>query len=130
MGEEKKKKAAAAAAAKEKAKDESEEEKLPEQPVETYEDIGEEPAKATLTEEELKTVHKTHQYPDLNTVALGSSYASFTLPTADEGFQSVDFVWSKEAQALDHLATWMKKKKLTIRVEDLKPGEWSTKRKE
>jgi len=99
----------------------SEEEPEEEEPVE----MDEEPPKAELTEEEKKMNFRSRKVKDLTAKALSSSFAKFTIPTADEGFDEIKCEWIKTAgKASEHVKTWITDKKLTTRVEDIKPSEW------
>jgi len=62
--------------------------------------------------------------PDLGEKTLVKSFADFSLPTKDEGFDDISFVWQDESACSKFLKDWVLEKKLTQRVEDLQPGEW------
>merc|ERR1712083_161586 len=55
---------------------------------------------------------------------LARSFADFTLPTKEEGFDEVRFEWAKEKACEEYLKAWVLERKLTQRVEDLQPGQW------
>mmetsp|Transcript_117415 Transcript_117415/g.339462 ORF Transcript_117415/g.339462 Transcript_117415/m.339462 type:complete len:1096 (+) Transcript_117415:106-3393(+) len=61
--------------------------------------------------------------PDISPEALCESYMKFSLPSKEEGFDEVRFVWQKEAKAKEYLKEWIHERKLTQKVEDLQPGE-------
>jgi len=125
--EEKKKKAEAARkAAKRKREGEDaeaeEEEKAEEEPkAETK--AEEEEVVVELTDAEKALVHRKRMVPDVSDGAIVKAYADFTLPSAEEGFDSVTYAWQPEAAVAKVLKDWIFAKKLTQRVEDLKPGE-------
>ncbi|CAJ1363719.1 unnamed protein product [Effrenium voratum] len=113
----KKKKAMEARMAKEKDSKEAEEAKP-----EEAEDVKmeEEPLVVELTEEEKAMAHRKMEVPDLTDRDLAKSYASFALPSSEEGFDEVSFAWSKDCEKI--LKDWVLSKKLTSRAEDLAPG--------
>ncbi|CAK0805472.1 unnamed protein product, partial [Prorocentrum cordatum] len=85
------------------------------------------PPKATLTEEEKKLFFRKPKNPDLSPMLLSTSFASFTIPDKEEGLAEVKYEWYKAAKASSFLKEWVSSKKLTVRVEDLQPGEWFAK---
>ncbi|MGB2203154.1 MAG: hypothetical protein ACPH5G_17620, partial [Pseudooceanicola atlanticus] len=42
----------------------------------------------------------------------------FSLPTTAEGFNDVQYAWSKGTQCQDYLKKWVAERKLSLRVED------------
>merc|ERR1740121_2504044 len=85
------------------------------------------PPKVALTDEEKKLFFRKPNNPDLTPMLLSTSFANFTLPDKEEGFAEVKYEWYKTAKASSFLKEWISNKKLTVRVEDLQPGEWFTK---
>jgi len=77
-----------------------------------------------LTEEENALVHRSTPIPDLTEQVIARTYADFTLPSKDEGFDKISFLWSPEDEAEKTLKEWIFKRKLTQRVDDLQPGHW------
>lgn len=65
-----------------------------------------------------------HSIPDVDEKTLGLSYSDFSIPSADEGFAKVDFVWQPRESTEDHVKKWRSDLKVTLKMEDLKPGEW------
>merc|ERR1712125_284871 len=61
---------------------------------------------------------------DLSFKDLSASFASFTLPTKEEGFDEIRYVWQKDEACAEYLKQWILEQKLTQRVEDLEPGAW------
>jgi len=126
--EEKKRKAEEARKAKEAARkkkegkeeDVEEEKKDPED--EKMEEVAEEPP-VELTEEEKKLWFRKLAQADLTDKALTASFARFSLPTKEEGFDGIDFAWASEAAATSFLKDYVLQKKLTSRAEDIKPGD-------
>lgn len=112
-GKETKAEDAEEAKAEEEVEEKKEDEKMeePEPPVE-------------LTEEEKKAWHRKQAIKDLSEAVLNSSYASFALPSASEGFDEVRYVWQKEEECANILTTWVRDRKMTQRVDDLEPGDW------
>jgi len=75
-----------------------------------------------LTEEEKKLWYRTTTLPDISDNALSKAYSSFTLPSKEEGFDEVTFLWQSEKDCAELLRKWILEKKLTQRAEDLTPG--------
>jgi len=77
-----------------------------------------------LTEEEQNMWARKSETPDLSQSALAKSFTSFSLPSSEEGFDSVSFHWQPEEACSVELSQFLKKLKLTTRVEDLEPSQW------
>merc|ERR1712129_187937 len=106
----------------EKEAKEGEEKKME---VEEEEQKEEEEKPIELTEEEKNTIwHPKLNSPDLSRQVLAKSFASFSLPQKEEGFDEIRFVWQKEPQCAEHLKAWMLQNKKTQRAEDLEPSDW------
>jgi len=75
-----------------------------------------------LTEEETKQCYRKLALPDIGEAALAKSYASFTLPTKEEGFDTISYDWQSEDSCASLMKSWVLEKKLTQRAEDLTPG--------
>eukprot|EP00927_Polykrikos_kofoidii_P038964 TRINITY_DN333_c0_g1_i3.p1 TRINITY_DN333_c0_g1~~TRINITY_DN333_c0_g1_i3.p1 ORF type:complete len:1000 (+),score=252.66 TRINITY_DN333_c0_g1_i3:111-3110(+) len=82
-----------------------------------------------LTEEEKQVVFRPKPLPDLTVATLNSCYSQFTLPEESEGFDDIMFEWEGEDDSKDCLKKWIHQYKLTCRIDDLKPGEWFSKKK-
>merc|ERR1712232_549390 len=95
-----------------------EEEKKEEEPPEEADVVVE------LTEEEKKVWHKKQALPDLSQMVLTKDYAKFSIPEQAEGFDEVRCVWQLLDECTKIMKDWVHEKKMTQRVEDLKPGEW------
>mmetsp|Transcript_38782 Transcript_38782/g.111988 ORF Transcript_38782/g.111988 Transcript_38782/m.111988 type:complete len:729 (-) Transcript_38782:48-2234(-) len=129
--EEKKKKAEEARKAKEAAQKKKAgkdvEEAKEEAPAEEAKEDSKMEAEDTpveLTDEEKKMWYRKLDTPELTEAVIGKWYASFALPTKEEGFDAVSFAWQDEAACASLLKEWISQKKLTQRVEDLQPGAW------
>jgi len=138
--EEKKKEAEAARKAKEAAEKPAEEgeggeekaaEEKPAEAEETKEAVEEKKeegadadAPITLSEEEKSVVHRKPPLPDISDRILAKAYADFSLPSKDEGFDDVSFVWQGQAECASIVKSWVLERKLTQKVDDLQPGEW------
>eukprot|EP00439_Symbiodinium_sp_Y106_P082149 s312_g21.t1 len=109
--EEKKEETEAAAA--EPAKPDEEMKKEDEPAPEEEEDLGDEPPKVELTEEEEK----------MSFLPKGAAFANFTIPEKDEGFDEIKFIWQEEEQSKEYLRKWVLETKLTTRIEDLQPSQ-------
>eukprot|EP00929_Paragymnodinium_shiwhaense_P027282 TRINITY_DN1604_c0_g1_i1.p1 TRINITY_DN1604_c0_g1~~TRINITY_DN1604_c0_g1_i1.p1 ORF type:complete len:844 (-),score=365.10 TRINITY_DN1604_c0_g1_i1:100-2631(-) len=131
LAEAKKAAAAKAAAAKgEEPPEDKEEEPEPveeeEEPEEEVQDEMEvEPPTVELTAEEKKVKFYKDKIPDLAPLAMSTSFSSFTMPTKDEGFAEIRYAWTKQAPQCDaYLKKWIIERKVTTRVEDIKPSSW------
>merc|ERR1712216_285852 len=78
----------------------------------------------SLTEEDKKVLFIKKNVPDIVPQEVSNSFSKFTLPDGDEGFDRIDFPWGSEEKCKEHLRSWSLAKKLTERVETLKPSEW------
>lgn len=88
------------------------------------EEVVEEEVKVELTAEEKKLWFRPKEVPDLTSKEMSSSYQKFTLPSKEEGYDELTFMWYKEAQSKEYLKKWVLERKMTQRVEDLQPSEW------
>lgn len=88
------------------------------------------PSKKAQDAVELTDEEKSLWFPqddkisDLTAKDISAHFADFSIPTKAEGFDEVRFVWSKQAISEEYLASWIKERKLTQRIEDLQPGNW------
>lgn len=76
-----------------------------------------------LTEEEKTWWHRKGPL-ELSQSELARSFASFAVPTEDEGFDSIRFEWLGADMAGDFLRDWVLQRKRTTRIEDIQPGKW------
>jgi len=95
------------------------EEKAPEEPEEDETEV-----KVELTEEEKAAPCRKVSTPDVQERVLCRSFADFTLPTKEEGFESIDFPWQPQSACSKVLKEWVLEQKRTQRVEELQPGAW------
>merc|ERR1712176_310322 len=58
-----------------------------------------------------------------------TSFQKFSLPTKDEGFDTIKYQWSPEAECEGIIKKYVLAKKNTTRVEDLKPSQWFKEKK-
>eukprot|EP00929_Paragymnodinium_shiwhaense_P082362 TRINITY_DN4338_c0_g2_i3.p1 TRINITY_DN4338_c0_g2~~TRINITY_DN4338_c0_g2_i3.p1 ORF type:complete len:813 (-),score=308.61 TRINITY_DN4338_c0_g2_i3:331-2769(-) len=85
----------------------------------------EEPAPvAELTEEEQKQWHMTSAVPDVAAKSFSKTYAKFSLPAKEEGFDELRFDWQPEAKCAEVLKKYILDHKLTQRAEEVKPSAW------
>jgi len=77
-----------------------------------------------LTDEEKAMWFRKTGVPDVSEQVVSKSYADFTFPTADDGFDEVSYKWQNEEASAKLLKDWVFAKKLTQRVEDIQPGAW------
>jgi len=108
------------AAAEEKKEEEAKEEAKEE----VKEEEKEEDGPIELSEEEKKICHRKKAAPDLTQSVIAKSYASFTLPSKDEGFDEIKYLWQPQAECVKVLKAFVHERKMTQAVEDLQPGEW------
>jgi len=126
--EERQKKLEAARKAKLAAnKKEGEEE--PEEKAEEKAPVPEEPAAepVTLTDEEKAIVFRKLEAPDMSPADVTKHFANFSVPASAEGFDAIDYLWQNATGSAAHLQEFVLGRKLTSRVESLKPGEWFNK---
>merc|ERR1712217_685174 len=81
-----------------KTEEEPEPEESKEEPKEEADAEMEDAAPVELTEEEKKTWHLKSANPDMSEQTLAKSYASFSLPSSDEGFEQVSYVSQSESE--------------------------------
>merc|ERR1719265_2445885 len=66
-----------------------------------------------LTAEDKKVPFRKLTQPDMTTADLASSFGKFTLPTKEEGFLEIKFVWSNQQACEKKLKSWKVTKKST-----------------
>jgi len=88
------------------------------------EDEEEEQPEVKLSDEELAMDFLPPILQDLTTQELNRSFPSFSLPEDSEAFDEIQYEWQGEAESKDYLRKWILNRKLTVRIEDLQPGEW------
>merc|ERR1712194_837769 len=92
---------------------------------EEMEDAEEDPPKVELTAEEKRQAFCKKNVPDLTAYNLNTAFVKFSVPEKDEGFDDIKYEWGKADKCKDYVRTWIQDRKLTTRVEDLTPSEWS-----
>merc|ERR1712187_562656 len=129
MGEEKKKKAdearkmRLAAAAKKAGKEVEEGEIKADEKME--ETVAEEPpAPVELTEEEMQIEFIKSDLKDISEKVFAKSYASFSLPVADEGFDEVRYDWDDASKCGETVRKFVLEQKILQKAEDLTPSDW------
>merc|ERR1719221_2056936 len=85
------------------------------------------PPKVELADEERKQFFRKPKQSDILAATLSTAFTSFTLPEKEEGFDDVKYDWYTKTKSGTYLKNWVLNLKLTLRVEDLQPGEWFTK---
>merc|ERR1712194_610567 len=78
----------------------------------------------SLTDEDRQVRFIKRDTPDVQAAEVSSSFAKFSLPDSDEGFDQIIYAWQPEDKCKDEMKQWQLNKKMTERVEDLQPGEW------
>jgi len=106
----------------EEKKDEAMEEKKEEKEAEEAEEETEAPT-VELTDEEKKVFFAKKDQGDLDFKVMNASFSKFSTPEMDEGFDDIVFEWQKGDKAAQYLKQWVLNKKLTTRIEDIKPGK-------
>jgi len=114
------------AAQKKKAGDESvaEEKEEEEKPVEEEKMDDVEDVVVELTEEEKATVHRKLPLPDLTEKVLAKTCSKFAMPTKEEGFKDIQFVWEGADKCEERLREFVLELKRTSKAEDLQPSAW------
>jgi len=79
---------------------------------------------ASLSEEEKALVFTKKPLPDVAPKLLASKYTKFELPVAEEGFDAIEFMWEPLDVCAAALSKYIKNKKLSTPIENLKPSEW------
>lgn len=102
-----------------KEEEEDEEEKEEEEP-----EDDEEPPTAELSETDKKVWFRKRQFPDLTEYVLNTNFSKFTLPEKQDGFEDIRYEWAKAPQSKEYLKEWVLGRKLTTRIEDIKPSVW------
>merc|ERR1719510_723833 len=77
-----------------------------------------------LTKEERSAWFRKPTVEDLSKKELSQTFSSFMLPSEEEGFDEVRYVWQPREACESYLEAWIRERKLTQRVEDLQPGTW------
>merc|ERR1712039_180630 len=88
------------------------------------EPLNETPPKVELTAEEKKIHYFKSQCPDMTGYLLSTSFATFSLPEKDEGFDDITYSWTKGTKAQEYIKKWILERKLSTKVEDLVPSKW------
>merc|ERR1719161_1712315 len=109
----------------EKAQESAEEESADDEEADVkMEEDDEEPPRVELDDQEKLQLFRKSVVTDLSSWTLAASFSKFTLPDKSEGFDEMKFEWYKEKEAAEYVRSWVLERKLTIRIEDLRPGEW------
>merc|ERR1712151_404476 len=74
---------------------------------EEEEEKVEEEIKVELTEEEKNMLFRKRDIPDLTPKELALSHSKFTVPTQDEGFDAINFVWHPAGECEKYLKQWL-----------------------
>jgi len=129
----KKKKAEEARKLKEMAQKKKLGKEVEEEPVDKEEDAkedeemkadAEQEAPVELTDEEKKLWHRKLDVPDVLEKTLSKTYASFSLPSKEEGFDEISYAWQPEAAVSELFRKWILERKLMQPAEELQSGTW------
>merc|ERR1712217_713640 len=82
------------------------------------------PPKVELTADEKKKFWINQRTPDLAAPVMSTSFATFSVPEKDEGFDEIRYDFQKGPKAAEYMKNWILERKLTTRVENLTPGEY------
>ena len=77
-----------------------------------------------LSDMEMQSWFQKQNDGDIPEKDLAKVFSNFSLPSVDEGFHEIQFVWQDEQECAEHMKKWIAERKLTQRVEDLKPSAW------
>lgn len=103
---------------KEEPKEEEEEE-------EEVDELGEEPPKVELTDEEKNVLFRPKiGHGDLAPAIMSKFFADFSLPEKAEGFDEIIFEWANASQSKEHLRKWILETKQNSKIEDLQPSQY------
>jgi len=89
-----------------------------------------EPPKVQLTDEDKKIKFRTTATKDLAETVFNTAFKNFSMPTKDEGFDAIRYEWNKEAECETYVKQFILAKKQTTRVEDIKPSQWFSAKKQ
>merc|ERR1711870_232582 len=84
----------------------------------------EDPPKVELTADEKKAWHVKGGKPDMLPYVLSATFHQFSTPEKEEGFDEIRYEWAKQPKASEYIKNWVLERKLTTRIDDLKPGQW------
>jgi len=87
-------------------------------------DMAEDDAAVELTEEEQEMKVRKLPYADLTPLTLARYFTDFSLPSSEEGFDSIRYAWGPADKAESQLKEWVTVQKRSQRVESLQPSEW------
>merc|ERR1712194_77064 len=92
---------------------------------EVIEEEKDEPSpKVTLDADEKKNF-RVAAIQDLTAYSMSSSFTKFTIPEKDEGFDEIQYEWTKTGtKCQEFMKNWVLDKKATTRIEELVPGQW------
>jgi hypothetical protein len=82
------------------------------------------PPEVELTEEEKKIWFSPPVANDLTSTVLSQTFPTFALPEDTEGFDEINYEWQPASKATEYLRNWILEKKVTSKIEDMKPSEW------
>merc|ERR1712039_292819 len=88
------------------------------------EEAKEEEKPIELTEEEKATVFRKLPSPDITASTVTKCFANYSIPTKEEGFDEIRYVWSKADVCQTKFKEWLLQNKKTQRIEDLEPSAW------
>lgn len=88
--------------------------------------MGELPAelKQGLGDVKQESSENARAEPDVPHADLAASFAEFTLPSQDEGFDSLTYDWRPAEACQELFQDWVRRQKNTLRVEDITPSKW------
>ncbi|CAJ1361575.1 unnamed protein product [Effrenium voratum] len=83
-----------------------------------------------LNEEEKTQWFRKLSPPDLSSSTLAKSFADYSVPAEDEGFDEIRYVWQSKEECHKIMSDWVLEHKKTMRIEDLIASSWFRERLE
>eukprot|EP00927_Polykrikos_kofoidii_P030738 TRINITY_DN26467_c0_g1_i1.p1 TRINITY_DN26467_c0_g1~~TRINITY_DN26467_c0_g1_i1.p1 ORF type:complete len:1248 (+),score=283.84 TRINITY_DN26467_c0_g1_i1:65-3745(+) len=91
---------------------------------EQQEEDAQEDQPIELAEEEKQQWYRKLPIPEMSATEISRNFAKFSLPSKEEGFDEIKYVWQPEEASADIMRAWILGRKRTQRAEDLQPSQW------
>eukprot|EP00927_Polykrikos_kofoidii_P034873 TRINITY_DN29494_c0_g1_i1.p1 TRINITY_DN29494_c0_g1~~TRINITY_DN29494_c0_g1_i1.p1 ORF type:complete len:472 (+),score=94.03 TRINITY_DN29494_c0_g1_i1:180-1418(+) len=86
------------------------------------------PPAVALSEEEMtlkfRPVPVAAGSEGISSSTFAAALPDLSLPQDDEGFDTVEYIWSGKEDSASHLKKWVLDRKLSVKLDDVQPGEW------
>jgi len=115
-------------AAKDKEEEDAEKAKEEEEAAKAKEEADEPMPEVELNDEDKKVWFNKPAVSDLTSQVMSVAFGKFTVPEKSEGFDDIRYEWQGAAKANSYLRTWVLDKKVSSKMEDLKPSDWFKKK--